>query len=106
MIVVALVVAGLVAGVVVACRPTGLSSATGVVIAADGPSAADVDTFRLRTSEGEQLDFTVGTLDLSAGGLPAPHIREHLVSGVPVTVYYSNENGALVAHRYIDAPPT
>jgi hypothetical protein len=76
------------------------------VIAADGPTAADVDTFRLRTTQGDQLDFSVGTLDLSAGGLPAPHLREHLVSGVPITVYYTNDDGVLVAHRYIDAPPS
>jgi hypothetical protein len=58
----------------------------------------------LRTADGEQLDFTVGTLDLSAGGLPAPHLREHLVSGVPITVYYSTDGGTLQALRYIDAP--
>src|SRR5215213_2570411 len=83
--------------VAVACRSTGLSSATGVVIAADGPSAADVDTFRLRTNDGQLYEFNVGALDLSGGGLPAPHIREHLVSGVPITVYYSTANGTLTA---------
>jgi hypothetical protein len=76
-----------------------------VVIAVDGPNAADVDTFRLRTSDGELLEFDVAALDLSAGGLPAPHLREHLVSGIPITVYYTADDGALVAHRYIDAPP-
>jgi hypothetical protein len=95
-----------VAGAALGCRPTGLSSATGVVIAADGPSAAYVDTFRLRTAAGEQLEFSVGTLDLSSGGLPAPHLREHLVSGEPITVYYSTDGGTLVAQRYIDAPPS
>jgi hypothetical protein len=92
--------------VAVACRSTSLSSATGVVIAADGPSAADVDTFRLRTNDGQLYEFNVGALDLSGGGLPAPHIREHLVSGVPITVYYSTENGTLTACRYVDAPPS
>jgi hypothetical protein len=76
------------------------------VISADGPSAADVDTFRLRTVDGQQLEFEVAPLDLSSGGLPAPHIREHLVSGEPITVFYSTESGVLVAHRYIDAPPS
>jgi len=65
-----------------------------------------VDTFQLRTSDGQLLDFEVAALDLSSGGLPAPHLREHLVSGAPITVYYSNDNGTLVAHRYIDAPPS
>jgi len=49
--------------------------------------------------------FDVGTLDLSGGGLPAPHLREHLVSGVPITVYYTFDGNADVAQRYIDAPP-
>jgi len=75
------------------------------VIAADGPNVTDVDTFSLRTSDGQLYNFTVGALDLSAGGLAAPHLREHLVSGVPITVYFSNDNGTLTARRYIDAPP-
>ncbi len=48
----------------------------------------------MRTNDGQVVAFDVGTLDLSGGGLPAPHLREHLVSGVPITVYYSAENGA------------
>ena len=48
--------------------------------------------------------FQVGTLDLSRGGLPAPHLREHLVSGEPITVEYRVEDGEKVATRYVDAP--
>jgi hypothetical protein len=77
--------------------------ATGVVIAAQGPDAASVDHFTLRTSDGRQLDFAVGKLDLSDGGLPAPHLREHMVSGEPITVSYELQDGQLVAVRYVDA---
>jgi hypothetical protein len=75
------------------------------VISADGPSAAQVDRFTLRTVDGEVLEFTVGTLEQIGGGLPAPHLREHLVSGVPITVDYreSLESGEKIAFRYIDA---
>jgi hypothetical protein len=76
---------------------------SGVVISADGPNSAQVDTFTIRTSEGEVLQFTVGTLELTNGGLPAPHLREHLVSGEPITVDYRDENGEKVAIRYTDA---
>lgn len=76
-------------------------SATGVVISADGPDAARVDRFSLRTNDGQVLQFTVGRLDLSNGGLPAPHLREHLVSGIPITVFYDGTE----VMRYIDAPP-
>ncbi|MEX2547412.1 MAG: hypothetical protein WD830_06430 [Chloroflexota bacterium] len=88
------------------CRPAvATQSATGVVISADGPDAAQVDHFNLRTNAGQVMTFTVGRLDLASGGLPAPHLREHLVSGVPITVYYLVEDGENVASRYIDAPP-
>ena len=50
------------------------------------------------------LDFEVGRLDLSEGGLAAPHLREHLVSGEPIQVTYRTEADRLVAIRYVDAP--
>jgi len=94
-------------GLAAACATgpfTPRSSATGVVIAANGPNAAQVDRFTLRTtSAGQVLEFVVGTLELTNGGLPAPHIREHLVSGEPITVDYRVEDGQNIAIRYIDA---
>ena len=62
-----------------------------------------MDRFTLRTEDGRQLVFNVGTLDLSNGGLPAPHLREHLVSGDPITVEYRVEGGQNIAIRYVDA---
>jgi hypothetical protein len=77
---------------------------TGIVISADGPDASQVDRFSLRTTGGQTLDFAVGRLDVGNGGLPAPHLREHMVSGDPITVYYSeDEDGSLIAVRYVDA---
>ena len=78
-------------------------TASGVVISADGPNAAEVSTFSLRTEAGQVIDFAVGRLDLSNGGLPAPHLREHLVAGEPITVGYHVENGVNIADRYVDA---
>lgn len=72
----------------------------GVVISVDGPSVAEVERFSLRTVDGRVLQFRVGRLDLGNGGLPAPHLREHLVSGEPITVYYYADE----AIRYGDAP--
>jgi hypothetical protein len=57
----------------------------------------------LNTYTGVVLDFVVETLDLSNGGLPAPHLREHLVSGEPITVTYRIEDGTNIALRYVDA---
>ena len=75
-----------------------------MVIDVDGPDAATVESFLLNTDEGLVLDFTVDTLDVTNGGLPAPHLRDHLISGEPITVTYRiDEEGQNVALRYTDA---
>ncbi len=76
------------------------------MISAEGPNAAQVDRFSLRTNAGQVILFVVGRLDQSNDGLPAPHLREHLVSGIPITVFYNAEQGNNVAVRYIDVAPT
>jgi hypothetical protein len=77
--------------------------ATGVVIAVEGDGPADVTGFSLRTPDGVVIQFDVGRLDVSAGGLPAPHLREHLVDGTPIVVAYRIEDGRHIAVRYHDA---
>ena len=72
---------------------------TGVVIAVDGPSAAQVDRVTLRTAAGSTLILTVGPLEVASGGLPAPHLREHLVSGIPITARVRDG----VMYHYVDA---
>lgn len=92
---------------VAACTPVKgppPATATGVVISVDGPSAVQVDSFTLRTDSGQVLTFTVGRLDLANGGLPAPHLREHLISGEPITVEFEAVGGENIARRYLDAP--
>jgi hypothetical protein len=79
------------------------ATATGVVISVDGPDAANVDRIDLRTNDGEVLHLLVGTLDLAGGGLPAPHLREHLVSGDPITVTYFADRDGFHMVRYTDA---
>ncbi|HUR16671.1 MAG TPA: hypothetical protein VMZ33_05260 [Candidatus Limnocylindrales bacterium] len=44
-------------------------------------------------------EYSVGTLDLSGGGLPAAHLREHLVSGIRVR--YTTRDNILI--HYVDA---
>ncbi len=70
----------------------------------DGPTAADVDSFTINTRSGLVMSFIVERLDVSNGGLPAPHLRDHLISLEPITVTYTiNEEGQNVALRYVDA---
>ena len=93
--------------VVVATIVTGCltqQGATGIVTAAIGPDVASVTDFTLRTYDGQTLQFKVGVLDVN-NGLPAPHLREHLVSGLPIFVTYHVDNGVNIATRYTDASP-
>lgn len=89
-----------VATIAVACLQQ--YGATGIVTAATGPNSASVTDFTLRTYDGQTLQFKVGVLDVN-NGLPAPHLREHLVSGLPIFVTYHLDNGVNIATRYIDA---
>ena len=50
--------------------PSTVLSATGLVIAANGPDVSSVTTFTLRTNDGQTINFVVGTLDVSGDGLP------------------------------------
>ena len=70
-----------------------------MVILVDGPNPAEVARFSLRTADGRVLDFTVGRLELTNGGLPAPHLRDHLVSGEPITIFFYGDE----VFRYVDA---
>ena len=75
----------------------------GFVIDVKATSLTQVDSFTLRTPEGEELVFRVGRLDLDGGAFPAGHLREHLALAQPVAVGYHEENGERVATRLVDA---
>ena len=60
-------------------------------------------TFTLQTDDGQTINFVVGTLDVTDGGLPAPHLREHMAGSTRTTVWYRVENGQDVAIKYTDA---
>jgi hypothetical protein len=71
-------------------------------VAVDGSGPANVTSVTVRSSDGRQLTLEVGRLDL-ANGLPAAHLREHLVSGLPIFVTCHVDNGVNIATRYVDA---
>lgn len=86
--------------------PAGVREETGIVTAVDGPSAAQVDRFVLRTQDGRELMFQIGALRVGGDAFPAAHLAEHLVSLEPIRVQYVEESdGPLVALRLTDAPP-
>ena len=84
--------------------PPSARSAVGIVVSVEGTSPGWVERFSLRTEEGRVLVFEVGPLDLSGGGFPAAHLREHQATAAPVAVDYRVEGDRQVATRLRDAP--
>ena len=83
---------------------TRTSAATGIVIAVDQASVTAVRSFTLRTNDGQELVFSVGTLDLDDDAFPANHLREHMALAEPINVEYRTEGTDRVAFRLTDAP--
>lgn len=61
-----------------------------------------VDSFVLLTEGGERLRFLADPAASFHGG-PLSHIRDHLVSGEPVVVFYEQRGDDLVATAVDDA---
>lgn len=75
----------------------------GFVVDVKATSLTQVDSFTLRTPEGEEILFRVGRLELDGGAFPAGHLREHLALAQALAVAYHEENGERVATRLVDA---
>lgn len=75
----------------------------GFVVDVQSTSLTQVDSFTLRTQEGQELLFRVGPLELDGGAFPAGHLREHMALNQAVAVAYREEDGERVAYRLVDA---
>lgn len=78
------------------------SPVKGVVISVDSAGLADVRGFELRTSEGQVLAFSVGSLENGAE-FPPGHLAEHVATSQPVRVFFRTAGAELVAYRIEDA---
>ena len=87
---------------VAACGPAPQTVA-GFVVDVKSTSLTQVDSFTIRTQEGQELVFRVGPLELDGGAFPAGHLREHMALNQAVAVAYRMENGDRVAYRLVDA---
>ncbi|MEX1173520.1 MAG: hypothetical protein WEG56_13015 [Chloroflexota bacterium] len=85
-----------------ACGPAP-QTAAGFVVDVKSTSLTQIDSFTLRTPEGEELLFRVGPLELEGGAFPAGHLREHMALAQAVAVAYRLEDGERVAYRLADA---
>ena len=74
-------------------------TARGVLLDVVSPGIQQVDSFTLRTDDGQLLSFVTAP-DFNAGvaHLMTPgHMRQHMALADPVVVTYRSENGKLVA---------
>jgi hypothetical protein len=80
----------------------------GVLLDVEAPSIDKVNSFTLRTDDGQELhfvtapDFNQGVAHLMTPG----HMRQHMALADPVVVTYREDNGRLVALSATDATGT
>src|SRR3954454_5793384 len=82
-------------------------TARGVLLDVEAPSLQKVDSFTLRTDDGQELHFTAAP-DFNQGvsHLMTPgHMRQHMALADPVEVTYRNDGGTLVALSAVDLSP-
>jgi len=97
----------LVVATLVACGGAsggGLRSATGVIIDVQAPSLTELDSFTLRTDDGQVFVFELAS-DASKdpqGGLVAGHLRSHALLVTRGEVFYRDEGGKHLAVRLED----
>ncbi len=82
-----------------ACGGAAGGAVTGAVTAVDG-DLDDVESFTLRTSDGDDRTFVPA--DDGEFAFPLPHLRDHLQSLEPVTVEWEERDGIIVAVRISD----
>ena len=75
----------------------------GFVVDVKSTSLTEIQSFTLRTPDGQELVFKVGALELDGGAFPAGHLRQHMALNQAVAVAYREEGGERVAYRLVDA---
>ncbi|MHB8891659.1 MAG: hypothetical protein ACYC65_06395 [Candidatus Limnocylindrales bacterium] len=78
------------------------SPVTGVLLGITAEGLTQVKGFRLRTDDGQELAFEIGTLE-NGVEFPPGHLAEHLATGSPIRVFFRAEGGRLIVHRIEDA---
>ena len=76
--------------------------AVGIVTAIDSAGLTDVQSFTLRTRDGRDETFAIGTLENGAE-FPPGHLAEHQALGSPIRVWYRTDGKTKVAFRLEDA---
>ncbi|HEY4189526.1 MAG TPA: hypothetical protein VGM28_03815 [Candidatus Limnocylindrales bacterium] len=75
----------------------------GVLTHIDSTGLTQVTGFRLRTNDGQEIAFTIGTLE-NGDQFPPGHLAEHLATSSPVRVWFRDDGSNLVVYRLEDTP--
>jgi len=78
------------------------SPVEGVIVRVESQGLDQVTSFRLRTSDGDLLDFSIGSLE-NGDEFPPGHLTEHQATSDPIRVFFRMDGGSLVAIRLEDA---
>lgn len=94
---------GLVIAIALAACGPAPQTVAGFVVDVKSTSLTQIDSFTLRTQDGQELVFRVGLLELDGGAFPAGHLREHMALNQAVAVAYREEGGERIAFKLVDA---
>ena len=75
----------------------------GVLTHIDSTGLTQVTGFDLRTNDGQEIVFTIGTLE-NGDQFPPGHLAEHLATSSPIRVWFREDGSKLVVYRLEDAP--
>ena len=79
-------------------------SVVGIILDVQSTSLTQIESFTMRTNDGETLVFHVAPdarPDPQEGFVPG-HLRSHAVAAEQVRIFYREENGDLLATRLVD----
>jgi hypothetical protein len=76
--------------------------AVGIVTSIDSEGLTNVRSFTLRTQDGRDETFAIGTLENGAE-FPPGHLAEHQALGSPIRVWYRTDGDTKIAFRLEDA---
>ena len=89
----------LLAGLLAACGSPDQGTIEGLVVDVQGDLRA-VTEFSLLTEDGTEVFIPAEDGDFA---FPLPHLREHIISGVPVVVFWEDHEGRKIAVFVDDA---
>lgn len=86
-----------------ACGPS-RETVAGWVVDIGSTSVTDVESITLRTAEGEEQVYRIGTVELDGDAFPPSHLREHMALAQPVALSFEEVGSERVVVRLVDAP--